>query len=656
MPEKLAELAGAAEGPVAAADGWHELAVANPTFLLERLGSECTDLQGLRELTVNGLDAIAALGADRPGRVVWDLDWERFEESGGCVRKLSVIDTGTGMTAEQLRHYINQLAASGREQSSRGNFGVGAKVAAGSRNPQGLEYRSWQEGHGSLVCFKRHPDGRWGLEPQRWADGRIDYWRPLGDAEKPWLLRGRDHGTQVVLLGQHERDDTTLAPQTVTDARRHWITRYLNGRFLRFPEQVEVLVGEHRGRDEQALRRIHGEQHHLENHAVAAGSVELSDAIVRWWVLDDDHRGRRREAAVWASTGHAAAVFGGELYDVLAPTRGGYGRLQDFGVRFGCERVVLHIEPQAGAGRLECNTARTLLLLDHEPLPWARWAEEFAAAMPEEIVQLQERAGGADCVPRREAIRARISAILPLYRLSRYRPTRPESHSATEPATARPGSEPTGAPTENPASPSTEPAADPAHTSVEREPDRRLVGSRPPADDPDDDVHSPTIIDLPDVAWVSARDATRAPGDLEDQAARYHPGRRELTINADFRAITDLIAHWRARYRGVPGAHAVIEAQVREWCEQVLVEVVLAARNSHWTAEQLDALLSPSSFTAALLPRQLLHSTLQKRLGQKLGAPRSDPGKSAPDASTAPRSRRPEGAQAKPHEPGEQAG
>ena len=47
--------------------------------------------------------------------MVWDLDWERFEESGGCVRKLSVIDTGTGMTAEQLRHYINQLAASGRQ-------------------------------------------------------------------------------------------------------------------------------------------------------------------------------------------------------------------------------------------------------------------------------------------------------------------------------------------------------------------------------------------------------------------------------------------------------------------------------------------------------------------------------------------------------------
>ena len=60
---------------------------------------------------------------------------------------------------------------------------------------------------------------------------------------------------------------------------------------------------------------------------------------------------------------------------------------------------------------------------------------------------------------------------------------------------------------------------------------------------------------------------------------------------------------------------------MREWCEQILVEVVLAARRSSWSPEQLDALLSPSSLTAALLPRHLLHATLQKRLGQKLGGP-----------------------------------
>ena len=317
--------------------------------------------------------------------MVWDLDWQRLQASAGKVRKLTVTDTGTGMRPDQLGRYINQLASSSREQSHTANFGVGAKVAAGSRNPHGLEYRSWHQGHGALVRFKRHPDGRWGLEPQRWPDGRTDFWRPLAEHEKPWLLRGQDHGTQVVLLGQQKGHDTTQAPASVTDGRRHWITRYLNARFLRLPARVEVLVHEQHGHEQPGeLQQVHGEEQHLERRAIAAGAVELSDAVARWWVLDDDHRARRREAGIWASTGHAAAVYGDELYDILPQTRGGYGRLQDFGIRFGYERVVLHLQPQV-TDRLECNTARTLLLLNHEPLPWARWGEEFAAAMPDAI-------------------------------------------------------------------------------------------------------------------------------------------------------------------------------------------------------------------------------------------------------------------------------
>ena len=117
----------------------------------------CTDLQGLRELTANGLDAINAHGPAASGRIVWDMDWLRFDASGGRVRKLSVTDTGTGMTAEQLHRYINQLASSGREQSAAGNFGVGAKVAAGSRNPHGLEYRSWHQGQGSWCASSDTP-------------------------------------------------------------------------------------------------------------------------------------------------------------------------------------------------------------------------------------------------------------------------------------------------------------------------------------------------------------------------------------------------------------------------------------------------------------------------------------------------------------------
>jgi hypothetical protein len=194
VPDWLSQRNHAANRDTAAVDCWHELQVADPTFVLERLGAECTDLQSLRELTVNGLDAINAQGPVAGRWVVWDLDWLRFDDSGGRVRKLSITDTGTGMTPEQLRQYINQRASSGRELSASGNFGVGAKIAAGSRNPLGLEYRSCHRGRGALVRFKRHPDGRWGLEPQRWPDGHSHFWRPLDEHDKPWLLRDLDHG------------------------------------------------------------------------------------------------------------------------------------------------------------------------------------------------------------------------------------------------------------------------------------------------------------------------------------------------------------------------------------------------------------------------------------------------------------------------------
>jgi hypothetical protein len=587
--------------------GWHELQVRNPSFLVEKLGAECSDLQGLRELTVNSLEAISALGLGNQGRVVWDLDWERFDASGGHVRKLSVIDTGTGMTADEMRAYINQLASSGREQSRTANFGVGAKIAAGSRNPDGLEYRSWHHGAGALVRFKRHRDGRWGLEPQTWPDGHADFWRPLADAEKPWLLRGLTHGTQVVLLGESEQHDTTQAPKSVVEGRRAWIVRYLNARFLRFPDGTEVLVREDsRDRREPGpLMAVRGQRHHLEEHAEAAGTLELSDATAHWWVLDEDHRGRRREAGTWISTGHAAAMLGDELYDLLPQTRGGYGRLQDFGIRFGYERVVLYLEARVDPGRLEANTARSMLLLDHEPLPWLRWAEEFAANMPAAIRHLQERAASAEGTPRQEAIRSRVAPLLPLYRLSRYRPARgsPTGRESDSPATAWERAE----------TASSTPRSELARVAEDTVASEEL---RPPEDST---ATGPLEADLPDVAWISWRDGTRAADDLEDLAARYHPARHELTINADFRAIRDLISYWRRRYESVPGSRSVIEAQVTEWCEQVLVEVVLAARNSQWDEEQLAALLSPTSLSAALLPRQFLHAILQKRLAQKLG-------------------------------------
>ncbi len=350
-------------------------------------------------------------------------------------------------------------------------------------------------------------------------------------------------------------------------------------------------------------------------------------------VIGPDDIDKLREPAKRLAAWRRLITDTDELYDPLAQTRGGYGRLQDFGVRFGYERVVIHLEPAVEPHRLQANTARTMLLLDHESLPWTRWGDEFAAAMPGEIRRLQEHAASTDGTPRQEAIRSRVASIIPLYRLSPYRPAqlprRPSLQREAGPAEDAPAH--ASSRNDRPADePRDRPSTSAAPQSAAHDVACDLLSGTPPGEGPDEEARGEASVSLPDVGWISARDGSRAEGDLEDQAARYHPARHELTINADFRAITDMIGYWRRRYEGVPGARAVIEAQVCEWCEQVLVEVVLAARHSKWDEDQLAGLLSPTSLSAALLPRHLLHSMLQKRLGQKLGAPharqtRADP-------------------------------
>src|SRR6476659_4555404 len=83
-------------------------------FLLDRLGQDCSPLQYLRELTQNAIEAIQRIGA--PGQITWDVDWTSYD-LGDSPMKLCIVDTGDGMTGAEMIRLINQLSASGAEQS-----------------------------------------------------------------------------------------------------------------------------------------------------------------------------------------------------------------------------------------------------------------------------------------------------------------------------------------------------------------------------------------------------------------------------------------------------------------------------------------------------------------------------------------------------------
>ena len=133
--------------------------------------------------------------------------------------------------------------------------------------------------------------------------------------------------------------------------------------------------------------------------------------------------------------GHVAALYQDELYQVVTGPAG-YARLQAFGVIFGCERVVIYVEPDNGKTQdVTSNTARTHLLINNEPLNWAEHAAEFRENMPDELDAFQNEIGqNAQHSDHRLAIRERLKAIKELFKFGRYRPAKAGKFSVGEPA------------------------------------------------------------------------------------------------------------------------------------------------------------------------------------------------------------------------------
>ena len=397
------------------------LEVKNTAFLLDRLGEDCHPLQFLRELTQNGIEAVSR--ADGAGEIRWDVEWNHFDAEG--VYKLCVADNGVGMTGDEMVEYINHLSSSSGVQSTEGNYGVGAKIAAATRNREGLIYLSWKDGVGVMVHLWRDPgSGTYGLKQIERADGTFGEWGPVADEVKPRLID--EHGTVVVLLGNEESEDTMKAPPGARSPSR-WIGRYLNTRYFRFPDGIQVKAREgwenpESDTDRNVMRRVIGQEAYLADHCESRGTVSLQGAKAHWWILKKE-KATGQQSGTLASNGHVAALYQDELYE-FQDRRQGTARLQQFGVILGASRVVIYVEPLRDERRLTTTTARTNLLIEREPLPWSEWAAEFRENLPDQIKQMiEDLAAGSTAQDHRKAIRERLKQLEELFRLSRYRPS-----------------------------------------------------------------------------------------------------------------------------------------------------------------------------------------------------------------------------------------
>jgi hypothetical protein len=586
------------------------ITVANTGFLLDRMGEDCHPLQFLRELTQNSIESIQKT-QHKTGEIVWDADWKQFTETG--IYKLCITDNGHGMTGDELVTYINALSSSGSEQSFNGNFGVGAKISAATRNHAGLIYISWRDGVGSMIHLWRDSTSeRYGLRQFELPDGSFEHCGSVADEAKPENIK--ENGTRVVLIGMTDEADTMMAPTNAPSPSR-WVAKYLNGRYFKFPEGVTIKAREgwtfpRSDKDRNVLRTITGQQHYLAKQSVVSGKLSLTGASAHWWILRDD-KAVSQYSGSYESAGHTAALHKDELYE-LQNGRAATARLQNFGVILGHKWVVIYVEPDESV-RVTTNTARTHLSLNNEPLPWADWAAEFRDKMPREISELvKTTAAGASEEEHGKSIRERLQQMLELYKLSRYRPSPNGSLMVDGDALVR----------------EKRLRSDDPREIVRQILQHRKGGAAGGAYSaylkkdgvPANDVAANVF---PTVLWVSVKNKSRDPGDLEDRAARFLLEQNTLLINADFRVFTDMIDMWNRELGKGEAATQIVTNAVRNWFQQALEETVIGIRalqkSREWSDEDILKATSEEALTAAVMQRYHVYNSVKRELGSKLG-------------------------------------
>jgi hypothetical protein len=595
-------------------------------FLLDRLGQDCHPLQFLRELTQNSIEAIQR--TKRPGEVVWDVDWLTYELADTPLFKLCIIDTGDGMTGPDMMRFINHLSSSGGKQAMDANYGIGAKIAAATRNPHGVIYQSWRSADGWMIDLNR--DGRtneYGLRQFRLEDGGFEHFLPLEESVMPDAIRKAGSGTKVILMGR-SHDEDTLRPPPGTPSPSRWISKYLNSRYFKFPESIVVKAREgwefpRTDTDNNVLRVLTGQKKYLDTHSEQRGVQKITGAKVYWWILKDEPA-RGNNSGFIESSGHVAALYKDELYDRVA-SRSGSMRLQQFGITFGATFVVIYVEPIADAGRvLATNTARTTLLINSESLPWEEWAAAFRENLPAPLADfVAEKAAKAAGTDHSKSIKERLKEVMGLYKVSRYRPS-PQGQWAVDPeAIAKMSNEPDAAGRNS---------GDGGGAGEDR-----LVGTGVRGRKQTErgsiyhlfekkgglEADKVRADPFPKTDWISVSNGTREKGDLEDRAARYIKESNHLLINADFRVFADMISHFAEQVGGTLETHESVREIVRAWFEQALVETVIgiqALRNSReWSSEDIDGALSETSLTAAVMQRYHINFAVRRELGSKFG-------------------------------------
>lgn len=623
------------------------MAVSGVRHLVERAYRESGELQYLRELVVNALEAGAS-------RIELGPEWSAVEDDG--VYRLMIADNGKGMDPEALLKFLNTFGGGGKPiGDAHENFGVGAKTSLLPWNHHGVVVLSWTSANpgGAMVWLMRDPvSGEYGAKKFETTDGSFEEvivppaeWAQVRPS---WL---DEHGTVVVCMGNTGREDTFLGKTGDGDIKG--ISAYLNKRLWAMPEGVELFVQELRsgkraewprnlseasgpeGKPDRRWnrRKIEGGAYfveHVERRAgdgkfSSKGTVMLGDGTAIDWYLWDGERPAVHTHA--HRSGYIAALYRNELYD----TQQHAAHFRSFGITQGAVRSNLTIiarPPHSdGSFGVYPDTARNALKIQGnkragESLPWAEWAQEFAENLPAPIREALAKAAPASSGTIKDGTwKSRlVDRFGSRWRSLRFiaDPKGTEKISPTESSgvggssTGRGGGGgggrgPGPCGPQSPARPGVSTKTNPAGTVA-----ARAVQTRG---------------GLPDWEWTLMSNIDEAAG----VAAAWCPPSKDkpngtIQMARDFPAILEVKAYWRSQYADHHGD------QIDQVIEDVYGEAMVArlahseslASHPAWGRAKLEnELRSPTALTMAILGLLSEDYVISARLAGSLGKRRS---------------------------------
>jgi hypothetical protein len=310
-------------------------------FTVSRQIEQCPKTMMLRELMMNAIEAAAKASI---GRRIVEVKGKSMPECGGA-RKLTIWNTGPGMSSVELDHICDLAASLGKDMALEGNFGMGAKVASLPSNTLGMRYRSCRDGVVSQVILGKREGvyGKIWISVEDSFEEVVDVTEQVRDeAEYPL---GEDW-TEVVLFGNRPDQDTVSDPYDGDPKQdRQWITTYIYHRFYGLPNGVEIYLDE--GTHPRDGRR---QFKPIPDRADAFGRVEtvnVEAGVKIHYYYDppyqDGGHNKSISGSLTSSISTAAVVFRGEMYDV----RKGRKWAADapvFGIPFGARHISIHVE------------------------------------------------------------------------------------------------------------------------------------------------------------------------------------------------------------------------------------------------------------------------------------------------------------------------